>query len=256
MSFYTTAIEGIPKMLLSIENPMEGFKRKQFPDVFKAYYETHRPTLEAIENGYNTVVDKEQFLTNMAYALADAAKESIDKKPKKSQRENLLMDYNFCLAVYIYPAILEFRGASTEILVQKVGEAWKDRFPRSNVQPAGYEQINAGFKRKFCYITTAVCRTFGKPDDCYELNCFRNYRDEYLMSSEEGEEAVRTYYDLAPTIVKHIDRKENAGEIYRNIWDVYLNPCLRMIEQKQYPECQELYTRMVRNLQKEYFFEN
>ena len=76
------------------------------------------------------------------------------------------------------------------------------------------------------------------------------------MSSEEGEEAVRTYYDLAPTIVKHIDRREDAGEIYRNIWDVYLDPCLRMIEQKQYPECQELYTRMVRNLQKEYFFEH
>ena len=131
MSYYTTAIEGIPKMLLSIENPMEGFKRKQFPDVFKAYYEAHRPTLEAIENGYNTVVDKEQFLTNMGYALADAAKESIDKKPKKSQREKSPDGLQFLSGRLYLSGDPGISGASTEILVQKVGEAWKDRFPRS-----------------------------------------------------------------------------------------------------------------------------
>ena len=51
MSFYTTAIEGLPGMLLDVEDPIGNFKRKRYPTAFEAYYEQHLGTLEALENG-------------------------------------------------------------------------------------------------------------------------------------------------------------------------------------------------------------
>ena len=127
-------------------------------------------------------------------------------------------------------------------------------FPKSNLQAADYEFIEKGFHKKFCYITTAVCETFQKPDDCYELTLLRNYRDQYLAALPEGEEIIRAYYDVAPTIVKHINRQKNAGEIYRDIWSDYLSPCIHMIEEGKNEECKDLYIKMVRDLQKEYFY--
>ena len=62
--------------------------------------------------------------------------------------------------------------------------------------------------------------------------------------------------DGVPDVEIDKDIPINWLEVREDLRDVYLDPCLRMIEQKQYPECQELYTRMVRNLQKEYFFEH
>lgn len=253
MNFYLTAIEGLPRMLLEVEDPMGNFKRATYEGAFRRYCEQNQATLEALENGYVQAIDKEQYLINMAEAMVQAVKAQMEQKKKKSQKENLLLDYNFCLAVYVYPAIHEFHGEVSEPFTTEMLKAWKEAFPKTNVTPASFEQINSGFKRKFCYITTAVCSTMGKPDDCYELNSFRAFRDGYLMEQEEGAAVVRDYYDIAPTIVKHIDQKPNSHEIYEEIWNTYLEPCLFMIEKKQNAECQSLYTKMVRDLEKKYF---
>lgn len=41
-----------------------------------------------------------------------------------------------------------------------------------------------------CYITTAVCGSFGKSDDCYELTMFRDFRDSWLRRQEDGKEII------------------------------------------------------------------
>ena len=75
-----------------------------------------------------------------------------------------------------------------------------------------------------------------------------------MMSLPEGEELIRRYYDLAPTIVKHIDQKPDRLDIYRQIWDRYLSECIRLIEENELERCRQLYTDMVGQLQAEYFF--
>ena len=37
MSFYTTAIEGLPGMLLNVDDPIGNFKRKRYPTAVEAY---------------------------------------------------------------------------------------------------------------------------------------------------------------------------------------------------------------------------
>lgn len=56
--------------------------------------------------------------------------------------------------------------------------------------------------------------------------------------------------------MKHINRAENSREIYASIWEEYLSPCLHLIEEDRKEDCQVLYTKMVRNLEKEYFYKN
>ena len=225
-SNYTIAFAGMPALLDEQEHVMENFTFERYPDSFKRYCNKHKATLKAVEDGYLQVIDKEQFLTNMAEELANSAEKRIAEEEKKNAKEKLAANLNMCLVIYTLPAVLEMNKAPANLFSKKILEAWK-----------AFKQINSGFKRKFCYITTAVCRTFGKPDDCYELNLFRNYRDHYLMEQENGEAIVYEYYDLAPTIVKHIDQRKDAKDIYRNIWDTYLSPCLGMIERGENEAC-------------------
>ena len=255
MNNYLTGIEGMPRLLDSCADPMPDFKRKVYAEAFQKKYQEHVPTFDAIEAGYNSVIDKEQFLTNMAEALAEHGAQLVNRCRRRSEREKTMMDLNLGMAVFVLPMVLEYHGNSSRPLADKLLEAWKKEFPKSNLQAAEFSYIEKGFHKKFCYITTAVCETLKKGDDCYELNRLRDYRDTDLASLPQGEELIRRYYDIAPTIVKHINCRDDAEEIYRSIWDTYLSPCIHMIESSRLESCRERYEEMVLKLQDTYFFQ-
>ncbi|MDO5344885.1 MAG: CFI-box-CTERM domain-containing protein [Lachnospiraceae bacterium] len=254
MNNYLVALEGMKTLLVEIESPLEGFKKKQYPDHFHFLYEKSIPMLDAIEAVYTSVIEPEAFLDNMASAMVESALEKLENCKKRSQKENLMMDLNMSMAIYVFPILLEYKGKSTQPLVDKLLAKWKEAFPKSNLQAAKYEYIEQGFHKKFCYITTAVCETFHKPDNCYELTLLRNYRDDYLANQPDGEELIRAYYDMAPTIVKHISQRRDAGQIYAQIWEEYLSPCISMIEEGDPQGCQNLYIKMVETLKESYFY--
>ena len=102
-----------------------------------------------------------------------------------------------------------------------------------------------------CYITTAVCEEYGKPDDCYELTAFRNFRDNWLLSQPDGKELIDQYYRTAPAVVEAINRQSNRTEIYRYINEHYLRKCLEYIENGKNEKCRDLYTEMMEDLCKE-----
>ena len=110
------------------------------------------------------------------------------------------------------------------------------------------EEACAGYKgHRKCFLTTACVRRMGLPDDCKELTMIRNFRDEYLVGTEWGNALVEEYYRLAPEIIKAIDRRRDADEIYRLIYcNVQL--CVRGIEAERYDKAVEIYTDMVNEL--------
>ena len=81
-----------------------------------------------------------------------------------------------------------------------------------------------------CYITTAICEEYGKPDDCYELTAFRGFRDNWLINQPDGKELIDRYYKTAPAVVELINNQKNRTEIYRHLNDNYLAKCLGYIE--------------------------
>lgn len=100
----------------------------------------------------------------------------------------------------------------------------------------------------FCFITTAACEYFQKPDDCYELNTLRWLRDGWLSSQPDGPELIQQYYEIAPDIVHALEQSSQKDAIYVEIWTKYIQPCVELIELHAYSACKELYQMMVYDL--------
>ena len=103
-----------------------------------------------------------------------------------------------------------------------------------------------------CFITTAVCDSFGKADDCYELTAFRNFRDKWLVNQADGKNLIAEYYNIAPKIVEKINSLANSAEVYKNIWNDYLSKCLNFIESGENSKCKKIYVDMVNTLKEKF----
>ena len=129
------------------------------------------------------------------------------------------------------------------------------RYPKSPFYLGTYEELSGGFQKKFlglCFITTAVCRHSGKPDDCQELTAFRGFRDGYLRACPDGPALIDEYYNIAPGIVLRIELSPDREARYANIRETYLEPCFADIQAGRLRQCKDRYVDMVRNLEQEY----
>lgn len=248
---YNRAMQGIEDMLFQIENPMINFKRAAYTEGFQTYMQTYAGVMADMEQVYQMEENPKTWCRKLAEHLTDKAEKRLADIPKKGKRADQLLSYNMVLATYLFPALLETKAAGAEDIVDAIIEVWNQRF-KTTVGKATYEKIEAGFQKKYCYITTAVCESLGKEDDCYELNLLRNYRDTYLMSTKEGKALVEEYYNVAPTIVTRINKEKNAAELYQDIWNTYLKPCIQYIEGHQEEACKEWYMEMVLKLKGRY----
>lgn len=102
-----------------------------------------------------------------------------------------------------------------------------------------------------CFITTAVCESMNKPDECYELTMFRSFRDNWLLKQDDGRTLISEYYDIAPGIVDKINALPDRVKVYENIWGEYLSVCLGLLEKNEYEQCKEIYKSMVSSLKKD-----
>ena len=252
MTDYQIAIEGMTKLLDDPQFLIDSFKRASYEGAFQRFYLKQVPTFDAIERLHGSVVDKETMTANMAAAFVDAVKAMDENEPKRT-RETARINRSLVMAGYVYPAILQYGGESSPLLIRMVQEKWKEAFPKSNITPAGYDEIEKGFHRKWCYITTAACQYRGMDDDCEELNLLRAYRDGYMMSQPSGAQLIRDYYDIAPSIVKHIGKREDAKEIYDDVWERFIGPCIEDIRQGRLDACLSTYTEMVLDMKEKYF---
>lgn len=187
--------------------------------------------------------------------IPEFALSCLEKIPSKRKKEIAAFEYNLNMVAYFLPLLGETECENKEELISEITAIWNEKIPDAKIAYTNYENIKNGFRRSvFCYITTAVCQSLGRPDDCYELNTLRGYRDSYLLSTAEGRAMVDEYYNIAPTIVKRIDKQEDSDRIYREIWNTYLSPCITMIENGENEKCRDLYSSMVRKLEAQYLY--
>ncbi len=156
------------------------------------------------------------------------------------------------LVSFTIPAILELHTPAAEALADTFLEKWNKLYPKNPLGKSTFEAINGGFKKRFCFITTAVCSSLGKDDDCAELNAFRKFRDEWFAETPEGRAKINEYYLFAPMIVSAIDRCAESKTVYRQIWDRHLTPCLKMIESGKQEECAKQYETMILELERKW----
>ena len=224
---------------------------------FETYLAKNRPVLEYLDR-YAMVSDDrgKAFIQELAQGLVAVIDETVAKDPSlrsKTARGLKEDEYKMILAIFVIPMVREQKLSIGEDLADSLVENWKQVHPKSGIAKGSYEDMVSGFKRgKMCFITSAVCDSFGKPDDCYELTSFRAFRDDYMMKSEKGRALVKEYYEIAPAIVTCIGMEEKPEQIYQSIWKKWLSPCLTDLEQGEKAQCEQRYETMVRELEKRY----
>lgn len=248
---YNRALEGLKELVRTCYRPMQDFKKHLYEGVFDAFYSGHRRVFEAMEYVYRCGEDRERWLEKMSDCVIEEVRTDLNTYRFKSQKNQRLLDYNFLISVYLVPAILKYPAGVSEPFADLLIERWNKAFGTS-IGKARFDDIESGFHRKLCYITTAVCESLGKGEDCQELNLLKEYRDTHLECTPEGHALVEEYYDIAPTIVKRIGRQPDRKEIYERLYRDYLLPCIRSIEARDYDACQERYQKMVLDLKEQY----
>lgn len=83
-----------------------------------------------------------------------------------------------------------------------------------------------------CYLTSACMYSKGLPDDCYELETLRNFRDTWLKNSEEGREIIKEYYEVAPKIVSAINETKESKKFMTCCMKRWFNPVLNSLNRK------------------------
>lgn len=84
-----------------------------------------------------------------------------------------------------------------------------------------------------CFITTAVCRYTGQPDDCELLQTLRDWRDSWMQETAERRAMVERYYETAPRYVTAIDQRSDARFIYAELERLILT-CVHWIKLKRF----------------------
>ncbi len=110
------------------------------------------------------------------------------------------------------------------------------------------EEMTAGYKKRGCFISTAVVSNFNLPDDCRELNILRRFRDTYMRCTLERQQEVEEYYRIAPGIVEAVSQRADASDIWRALWVSHLAPAIAAIECGDDDRAHSIYRDMVASL--------
>lgn len=102
-------------------------------------------------------------------------------------------------------------------------------------------------KGGLCFITTAVCNLRGLEDDCRELEALREFRDNYLLKTPEGNALVQEYYKIAPEIAERLVHPNDL----QYAWDA-IQKCLLLIESNANNEAIYEYKNMVYELSEKF----
>lgn len=250
----------IKEQLISLYDDMfekiDKFNRLSYNDIFLEAFHKYEALVESINELLEDTPkeDRKAVIDELAYVLPVYVKNKVDKLSRK-EKNSMEVNHNTNMAGYVLPIITYTQENYCEKFAKRTVEIWNEMKVTSlNLGYSTYEVIVKGFNRKLCYITTAVCEHQNKPDNCYELTTLRNFRDQYLMKTEDGCRIVDEYYNIAPGLVMIINMQKDANDIYQHIFEEYLTPCITYIEEEKNEECRDLYMQMVRLLQKKYLF--
>lgn len=244
----------LEQLFEELYNRVREIRKKTYDQLFLQLYHTYQDLLQELSADIDKMEEADRMagIEEIAAVIPAYAKQKMGTLPKRS-REVAEVDFNMTMAVFVIPLLTYEKDPYCGKIADRMVELWNEAKVTTLVlKKSSYDAITDGFKQRLCYITTAVCGSSGKADDCYELETLRAYRDEYLMKSESGRELVEEYYEVAPMIVMAIDMHKDASSIYRQIYQDYLMPCVHLAETGENEACKKRYTDMVYHLQHRY----
>lgn len=149
----------------------------------------------------------------------------------------------------------------SSVFVNKINGVLQDRDVVDGFEYLRREENNGkdgkyifNFKKKSsssdssCFITTAVCSSLKKPDDCDELMAMRWLRDKLRVEDSDMSALIEEYYRVAPLVVKKIDNSAEASAVYRQLWEKSISKIYNNIKEKDYHDAKLGYISMLEDL--------
>lgn len=235
--------------LFCANGKMSDLKRSAYPEQFEAYQAMFRPALQSFSLA---ATEYDGAARQFAQTLFERFLRQFERDGLKKENDSRFFDFRYMIVAFTVPAILELHTMPANDLADCFLEIWNEHYPKNRLGKADYDTINNGFRKRLCFITTAVCTSLGKGDGCAELNTFRNFRDGWLAGVPGGPAKISEYYLFAPFIVRAIDRSGRSEEVYRGIWETYLEPCLCEIASGKPEACAGRYEQMVLDLEQDW----
>lgn len=233
---------------------VRAFKRNSYHSLFEGHkaenYAFYTSVKLVLENTPEEELDG--ICRQIAGAFIDEQRQNLEQVKRKNEKFSAQMDKNMFMVIYVLPSVKEIQDGRADRLAEVICEEWRGAFKDSKIMASDYDSIMQGFKRKLCYVTTAVCQNLNKGENCEELRLIKEFRDGYLASTKEGQALIDEYYDIAPTLVKRIARDDRAQEKYVWLWNRYLAPCVAYIKGGEPEKCKDTYCDMMEELQAEY----
>lgn len=238
-------------------NYWKNFEQKHYDERFLTYRDAIAEPYRKLDRYLCAAPDRrdevlnelvQRFLTEWERFLREDG-----KRQTKSAVEKRMFEHKMTLCFFTVPAILDLNLSIGEDYTTRLRSAFAAAYPRNVFDTVTYAEISAGFrKRKLCFITTAVCKAEGKPDDCAELNTFRMFRDGWLSQTPEGRALVCEYYEVAPSIVQIMQHCDDEKTVCVHLRNDYLNPCFQDLQSGRNTECRDRYLSMVQELRNRY----
>ena len=108
-----------------------------------------------------------------------------------------------------------------------------------------------GIKSNGCYLTSACTEAMQLPDNCYELQTLRKFRDDYVAQTTDGRSMIEEYYETAPEIVDAINATGNGNEIFKGLY-AEINEIVSLIENGKSEEAVLAYRILTQSLKNKY----
>ncbi len=228
-------------------------------DLSKITYQKHFSNfLEQEEGLYRSIIEmragfetKETFDESFAKDFVKEVQKQVDATPKARFKCHCILDYAFSFTTFFVPAFYQIDEQVCKYVVKACVAEWNRAFPDYPLRACPKKQTIK--KRENCFITKVACETLGKTAACPALDAFRQYREQYLLHLPEGPGLVQQYRDIAPSIIKHIEKSGRAKQIYADMWERYLKLSYEKIQQGLWKEAEEILQKMMHEAQDHYF---
>lgn len=240
------ALSLLNSTLFDFELEEVSFTQKAYPECFSSYSGRLNTALQTLQGV------QEEDCHAFAQALISHISDSLHYRQVRSSKSSIFFRYRMMVAVYLIPTLHDSPVREANIVLASFLQLWNDKYPKETLSSVSFEQINNGWRRKGCYITTAVCCNLHKPDNCTELQTLRHFRDDWMRQRPDDLLLIQEYYTFAPSIVTAIDTAPEAAKTYHTLWKDYISPCVRDAAAGKNVRCLRRYKQMMLRLEKQY----
>ena len=146
-------------------------------------------------------------------------------------------------SIVLYENVKKASLSGSELSIQTLDEQTKkvSLYEGFRVNGVGPTDHGLSFPTPGCYLTSACVEAENLSDNCVELATLRNFRESYVLSTEEGRLDIEHYYNVAPEIVNKINTLTNSQSVFKELYNTLVVTSVELIKQGELQTAYKLY---------------